>query len=68
MYVCVDAVFSKYTMSSTRLRQLNRAINLTSTDNAARRETPIVTAARMGLAECVALFIQLGINVRVNSY
>ncbi len=55
-------------MSSTRLRQLNRAINLTSTDNAARRETPIVTAARMGLAECVALFIQLGINVRVNSY
>ena len=48
-----------------RLRQLARAINLSSVDGAGRREVPIVTAARTGQAECVSAFIQLGVNVRV---
>ena len=48
-----------------RLRQLARAINLSSVDGAGRREVPIVTAARTGQADCVAAFIQLGVNVRV---
>ena len=51
-----------------RLKQLARAINLSSVDGAGRREVPIVTAARSGQAECVASFIQLSINVSVTPH
>ena len=41
----------------SRLRQISRGINMTSVDSVGRREAPIVTASRMGLADCLALLL-----------
>ena len=44
---------------------VGRAINLSSVDNASRREPPIVTAARMGQLETAALLASYGADLEV---
>ena len=41
----------------SKLRQISRGINVTSVDSVGRRETPLVTAARSGQADCVGLLL-----------
>ena len=41
-----------------RLNQLSRALNVTSVDNAGRRETPLITAARTGQSEAVGMILE----------
>ena len=40
-----------------KLGQSWRALNLSSTDNAGRRETPLTTAARMGLMDATVMML-----------
>lgn len=41
-----------------RLGQVSRAINVTSVDNAQRRETPLITASRTGQIESVEMLLK----------
>ena len=46
-----------------RLGQISRGVNVMSVDNANRRETPLITAARMGQSDAVELMLRLACDI-----
>ena len=54
-YIKIDLILTKY--YKMKCYSIGRAVNVRSVDKASRREPPIVTAARMGLTNCVSLLL-----------